>query len=609
MSPSTCASILSREYVSIFSQPGRDLTMRLALLAAALSLLVLSGCSGVHFARGLPVIAKPSDGVLITGAQGLPDIDRGNQARLAGRLDDAERDLLPLAQRGYTTAQVYLAAVYGQREAMEAQDEAIKWYRAALPRRPDVVVPLARVLMRHGDRASVLEAAELLRNAPAAVEKDTVGAALLDLYSLFPPLDVTKQAPALAKTAGQSAIPGVRAAAINWYRATIADAGNARKLIELCRKNLEEVPACFVDLATYYRYSRNQKALTDLVHKAMESLQRQASTANFDNFYYDPIALPPIASRLAVALIDQPASDYLVELTEELALASAAERDAEAEAGEQSIEAMTTAGALPQIAESAAASAPLSPSPVATVRLPAAPLSASSTSAPSSTTAQPELADKLLRWMLKQSDTMSVEAAGVSVGYPYLLPDVNLESLLQTGEAAGIPRASLYLGQLYYFNQRVPREATLGEASLLQAIRFRETAAPGHYRLGRLYQQGYLGRPDPQKALDYFLYAARRRVTAADTHLARLFYDSPGTRVDRVNSYVFARLSEDGGAPVVIHTLRGGVLGSYRLLDRLRAELTADELKRAEALYRRELEVHLVTRPIIPPDVWVKEAG
>ena len=204
---------------------------------------------------------------------------------------------------------------------------------------------------------------------------------------------------------------------------------------------------------------------------------------------------------------------------------------------------------------------------------------------------------------------MAVEAAGVAVAFPYLLPDVNLESVLKAGVTAKVPRASLYLGQLYYFNQRVPREAGLGEASLMQSLQFRETAAPSHYRLGRLYQQGYLGRPDPQKALENFLYAARRRVTAADTHLARLFYDSPGTRINRVNSYVFARLSEDGGVPVVVHSLRGGTLSTYRLLDRLRAELTPEELKRAESLYQQEREVHVVMRPVVSPAIWVKDAG
>jgi tetratricopeptide (TPR) repeat protein len=582
--------------------------VRLAAFAAAVLLLPLGGCGGLHFARGLPTLAKPADGVLISRAQGVPDLERGNQARLAGRLDDAERDLLPLAQRGYTSAQIYLAAVYGLRESMESQDEAIKWYRAALPRRPDAVIPLARVLMRRGDRASVQEAGVLLSGAMAHLDESMASAALLDLYSLFPPLDTKHQAPALANAASTSEVAGVRAAAINWYRAAIAEDGNARRLIERCRKDLDVVPACFVDLATYYRYSGDRTALASLVTKAMVSLLPPVSGANFDEFYYDPVALPAIASRLAVALIDQPAAEELGEVNEDLMLADQAESEAAAEAGEQSVEATDAAGALPQVADAPSREATPRPT-LPRARLPAAPLSAAATSAPASSTAHPELADKLLRWMLTQPAAMRVEAAGVAVGYPYLLPDVDLEAVLKRGAAEQIPRASLYLGQLYYFNQRVPREAALGEASLLEAIRFRETTAPGHYRLGRLYQQGYLGRPDPQKALDSFLYAARRRVTAADTHLARLFYDSPGVRVNRVNSYVFARLSEDGGVPVIVHTLRGGVLGSYRLLDRLRAELTEEELKKAESLYLQEREVHLVTRPVVRPDVWVREVG
>jgi hypothetical protein len=109
--------------------------------------------------------------------------------------------------------------------------------------------------------------------------------------------------------------------------------------------------------------------------------------------------------------------------------------------------------------------------------------------------------------------------------------------------------------------------------------------------------------------LDNFLYAARHRVTAADTHLARLFYDSPGVRVNRINSYVFARLSADAGVPVIVHALRAGVLSSYKLLDRLRVELTPEELRNAESLYQQERAVHPVDRPPVSTEVWVKEAG
>jgi TPR repeat protein len=567
--------------------------MRLAVSVAVVLLMPIYGCSDVHVARGLPVLAKNPDGTLIQGAEGLPDLERGNQARLAGRLDDAERDLLPLAQRGYVDAQLYLAAVFGQREALESQDEAIKWYREVLPRRPDAVVPLARVLMRRGDRDSVFEANELLLRSERGLDESAFAAALLDLYSLYPALDTKKRGTGLAERAGKSREIGVRAAAINWYRSAIAEQGNARRLIDLCRKNVEAIPSCFVDLATYYRYARDQKALVALVGRAMQVLQRPDQFMNFDDFYYDPVSLPPIASRMAVALIEQPVAEDQTDVNEDLELAGQAEQNAAIEAGEEAIDDVTAPGAVPQTAETTTPTPSSAP--------------AASPQPPNSGTAQTELADKLLRWMLQQPGAMPVEAAGVAVGFPYLLPDVNIESILQAGEKAKIPRASLFLGQLYYFNQRVPRDAILGEASLLHAVQYRETAAPGHYRLGRLYQIGLLGRPDPQKAADAVLFAARRRVTSADTHLARLFYGTPGTRIDRVNSYVFARLSEDGGVPVVIHTLRGGQTSSYRLLDRLRAELTLEELRKAESLYQRERAVHLVTQPPVSPEVWVKE--
>src|SRR5687768_1784916 len=111
--------------------------MRLEKLIPVLLVLATTGCSGLQFSRGLPVIAKPTDGLLIRDTGGLPDLQRGRQARLSGRLDDAQRDLLPLAKRGYPDAQMNLAAVYGQIESPDAEDQAILWYRTVLPRRPE----------------------------------------------------------------------------------------------------------------------------------------------------------------------------------------------------------------------------------------------------------------------------------------------------------------------------------------------------------------------------------------------------------------------------------------------------------------------------------------
>jgi len=565
--------------------------MRPVIFISVLVCGPLVGCSGLHLVRGLPTVARSPHGSLISDARGIPDLERGNQARLAGRLDEAERDLAPLAQRGYPDAQLYLAAVYSQKESTDSQDAAIALYRAVLPRRPEAAIPLARMFMNRGDYSAVVEAERLLLHAETELNEPAVSAALLDLYGAFPQLDVKGRASTLARTAAGSTRIEQRASAINWYRATIGDTGHARRLLDLCRRDLTSVPSCYTDLATYYRYSGNHAALDALVTQAIAFLQRGAPANNFDAFFYDPLELPQIASRLVVALVEQAPAEDLAEADEDLTLAHEAETQAQAEAADESVDSVPASGVILQYA---------TPAPQPAAATPSASIPAD---------AQPELADRMLRWMLKQPGAMPTEAAGVAVNFPYLLVDVNIENVLKSGVAQSVPRASLLLGELYYFNQRVPRQASLGEASLRSSLRFRSTIAPGHYRLGRLYQQGYLGRPDPQKALDNFLYAARRRVTAADTHLARLFYDSPGVRVNRINSYVFARLSADAGVPVIVHSLRAGVLSSYKLLDRLRAEMTAEELRSAESLYRQERTVHPIERPPVSPEVWVKGAG
>jgi alginate biosynthesis protein AlgK len=542
--------------------------------------VLLGACKSVHVTRGLPTVAKSTDGMLVHGAEGAPDLERGNQARMAGRLDDAERDLLPLAERGYPDAQLYIAAIYSQKESPAAQDTAIQWYRKVLPQRPEADVPLARVLMHRGDRASVLEAEKLLLNAQRKRHEPSADIALLDLYGMYPQFDARHQAPALAKAASRSKLADVRVAAINWYRSSLADPDNARRLMELCRSNKEATPLCYVDLALYYRYAQQPKELEKLIDQALAAWQDYRPDVNPSALEPDEIVLPAIAGRLAMSMVDQPLEQPPEGADEDLQL----QTQIEAQIAETEAEENPDA----RVNESVPQTAP--------VAQPAA--------MPGN--AHPELADKILRWMLKQGGAMSVEAAGIAVGYPYLLPDVNLEEVLNKGVAANIAHASLYLGQLYYFNQRTPRNAKLGEESLKRALQYRETNIPGHYRLGRLYQQGYLGKPDPQKALDNFLYAARRRVTAADSHLARLFYDTPGAKINRINSYVFARLAEDAGVTVVIRTLHNGQLGSYKLLDRLRKDLTPEELRRAEQLYQQECEVHLVNRPPVSPQVWVK---
>jgi hypothetical protein len=57
-------------------------------------------------------VDKEGAGAVVNGANGLPDLQRGKMAAAAGRIDDAERDLVPLAERGYVDCELWLGRGY-----------------------------------------------------------------------------------------------------------------------------------------------------------------------------------------------------------------------------------------------------------------------------------------------------------------------------------------------------------------------------------------------------------------------------------------------------------------------------------------------------------------
>ena len=568
-------------------------------LSCILLLVSASGCSEVEFRRGMPELNRPQDAALIAGTEGWADLDRGRRARIAGRLDDAVHDLEPLAERGYVDAMLALAATRGLQNGETARSSSIRWYRAALGKRPEALVPLSRALGRGGLESEVQEAERLLHRRIDQRDDPQATAALLDLYAIYPALDRRRMAPAIAERAGRSPVPALRLAAIGWQRDAVVDRASAERLIALCRRDLAIAPDCQVDLVAYHRYRGDRAALARSVDAALLAFAQFTPLTEADSLDRLPVDLAHSAGRLAAMLVEQDDVDSVAEQREEQQLAGVTATLLRNAFGEASIGAAIDADAAPmamlRISTAAAPSAAVPPHPA---------LGAAATGQ-----AEPELANRVLRWMLLRGPTMRVEAAGVAVAYPYLLPDVNLAELLQAGVADGNPRASLLLGELYFFDQRQPREAALAELNLRQALGNPLTRMSAHYRLGRLYQQGYLGSPDPARSLDNFLTAARGRVSAADQHLARLFYNSPGTRVNRVNAWVFARLAEDSGYPVEVHSLRAGVAERYDLLQRLSADLTAPELARAQALYQHERRVHMVTQRIPGQRVWATGAA
>lgn len=493
---------------------------------------------------------KQGEGVLVEGAHGLPDLARGQQAAAAGRLEDAERDLQPLAERGYVDAQIALAKLYAQIGTPDRVQRAIAWLRKAREADPlGTEVPLGRLLLRQDDEASLDEGEALLvrgwdqRRDPLAL------AGLIRLYSEHPLRDEQRRAGTLVAQAERIATPDVQGAVIAWYRASRGDAGHAEKLVALCRRWLDGVPECYVDLAREARAhddaSQLKKLSAEAQQKYSQSLVEAQTLASLARVLVEPLddadAAAP-APALPLRISDVPEDEG--EATLATLNASEAVRTCTSEP-------VTTASAD---AETASAD-PSSGGPAA----------------------QPDLANGLLATLMKGPADAAVLAAGVVVRYPYLLPGADIETPLKQGAGQGIPEAKLYLGQLYLAGARAPRDPQQAMQYLQQASEQAATALQSHYFLGRLYQYGYLDESRPLYAAQHLMWAARRGYAAADSALARLFANGKGLCPNLVNAYVFARLGAQEGSA-----------STAALAQQIAAQLAPEQRAQAEALLQAE---------------------
>lgn len=133
-----------------------------------------------------------------------------------------------------------------------------------------------------------------------------------------------------------------------------------------------------------------------------------------------------------------------------------------------------------------------------------------------------------------------VTLAQLIYDYPEL-GDVNkMMEYLDNGRAADQPRAELLLGRIYYEGKLLLPDPQKAETHLTKAAASELSA---HYYLGQLYRRGYLGEPDPQKAVDQLLIAARGGQASADFALAQLFSQGHGIQPNPVNAWVFSQLA------------------------------------------------------------------
>ncbi|NGY04636.1 hypothetical protein [Solimonas terrae] len=504
---------------------------------------------------------KQGEGALVEHAEGLPDLARGRQAAIEGRLDDAEADLKPLAERGYVEAQIALASLYAELGTPERVAEAIGWLRTARNSSPlDTETPLGRLLVRQNDEASIGEGRALLGDAWQRHHDPAALAGLIRLYSEQPRRDADHQVAALVAQAERIGTPDVRGAIIDWYRSTRGDDGHADKLVSLCDRWVDQVPGCYVDLARAARADGHADRLQSLVKAAG------------DRYADGRVDAPTLASlaRVLVAPLDTGDDD-----DDDGAAPSAPVRisdvsEDEGELGDTAVQAQAARGDGSQVCTRVVLTPPDG----------AAVATTTGASAARGLPAQADMANALLGKLFAGPTEAAVLAAGVVARYPYLLPNVDVQARLERGATQGVPEASLYLGQLYLGGERTQRDPQQALRYLQQAAAQPATALKGHYYLGRLYQYGYLDESRPLLAAQYLMWSARRGDAAADGALARLFVNGKGLCPNLRNADVFARLGAHEGSA-----------SAAQLERQIAALLPAEQLASVDQMYSAELAV------------------
>lgn len=226
----------------------------------------------------------------------LPDLERGKQALANGDFGAAQRDLVPLAAKGYLEAQLRLASGYSKLETPEGDLQAARWYRAALPKAPETKVRLARTLLRLASPVAVVsddakppsldaaqaklvdEAEKLLREADASGDPEAL-LPLLVLLTAHPDRDQQpRQAVAdLVARAETIKTPEAEAAVVRWYRLNQRPERPeiAGKLISRCKTARTRLPECYLDLGRHYRRNSDTAALQELVTEAIARLEKR----------------------------------------------------------------------------------------------------------------------------------------------------------------------------------------------------------------------------------------------------------------------------------------------------------------------------------------------
>lgn len=542
--------------------------------------------------------------MLIRETEGLPDLERGRQARISGNPEQALKDLKPLAERGYPEAMILLASTYLDGGLVSGRSEAERWYRAALKTRPEVGLSLAKLLIGYGNRDLLPEIDALISVANSRGDEE-IDSVRIQRYIQFPDLDQSNDGDRIAQRALTSNLPSLQIQALSWFRNNIAVGNNAALLESNCEKLVKEDPGCYVDLAHFYRYRKERERLDKLIDEALVAFAAgSASTRPTDTarLYAPPVQYVALSGRLAAAMVDQ-INEELDDDGQQTANANPADLDFE----DDDFEGDVAPGAVTNdvvIDEKAAQQGKAT----------------ADVTAETQALQVVDLADKILRWMLKQGPDFSTEAAITATRYPFLLPELDLEAALKPAANDGQPSAVSALADLLFSSTRIEQRRPLEAIELYRkCLGYTATELRANSKLGRIYALGMLGNPDPQVAMKYYLKSARAGSTQAYASLARMFVGMPGIHINRVNAYVFTKRSADGGKPLVqrirklkqLKTIQLNLppadmfdIVQIKLIDQITSDMTAAEIAKAESLYQLEKAIQPKLKQPLPADIY-----
>ena len=205
--------------------------------------------------------------IALAGCAGLPDQQLARQAYAAGDAATAERHFRQLAELGYSDASVGLADIQVASGDPQKMREAEQTYRQALDDSPRAQARLGRLLAGKptASEAERREAAQLLESALAAGESSAL-MPLTMLYLQYPQYWPTVNAQQRVNHWRQQGYPQAELAQILVYRTLGSYAEHLDEVERICRKGLQQMDICYVELATVYQMrgqSEQQQALIE----------------------------------------------------------------------------------------------------------------------------------------------------------------------------------------------------------------------------------------------------------------------------------------------------------------------------------------------------------